>query len=217
MYFHQISSEDESLTRFIIKNQTNSQNILLKEIDKEDASNYIISILNYQDFYISIIEKYSKIDKKTEITKSEMSIFRQCTELMIRLEDFSQNKKVPSWVIYLKKIIFNHKGNLKLSLEASKFMLDLNLSSPNENNIYKIIKDDFHKKEIESNIIDKSYLENLIKKTGVKKNCFEVLMAKLYLIIKEQNCQKTIIDLLIKIASLDQIKFTNILSNTFNL
>ena len=44
-----------------------------------------------------------------------------------------------------------------------------------------------------------------------------MLIAKLYLIIKEQSCQKTIIDLLIKIATLDQIKFTNILSNTFNL
>ena len=42
-------------------------------------------------------------------------------------------------------------------------------------------------------------------------------MAKLYLIIKEQSCQRTIIDLLIKIATVDQIKFTNIISNTFNL
>ena len=217
IYFHQISNEDGSLTRFIIQNESNSERIVLNQINKEDASNFITSILNYQEFYISIIEKYSKIDKKTEITKSEMTIFRQFTELMIRLEIFSQNKEVPPWVICLKKIIFNYKGNLNLSLEASKFLLDLNITSANENNIYKIIKDDFQKKEIGTNVIDKTYLDNLIKKTGVKKNCFEVLMARLYLIIKEQNCQKTIIDLLIKIASLDQIKFTNILSNTFNL
>ena len=42
-------------------------------------------------------------------------------------------------------------------------------------------------------------------------------MAKLYLIIKEQSSQKAIIDLLIKISTVDQDKFTNIISNTFNL
>ena len=217
MFFQQMFSEDGSLTRFIIQNETCLENSILNKIDKESLSNFITSILSYQDFYISILEKYSKIDIKTEITKSEMTIFKQCTELMIRLEEYAGHKEVPLWVIYLQKIIFNHKGNLKLSLEAAKYLLDLNLSSINENRIFKIIRDEFQKKEIDSNIIDKNYLNNLIKKTGVRKNCFELLIAKLYLIIKEQSCQKTIIDLLIKIATLDQIKFTNILSNTFNL
>ena len=217
MFFQQMFSEDGSLTRFIIQNETCLENSILNKVDKEAVSNFIKSILSYQDFYISILEKYSKIDIKTEIAKSEMTIFRQCTELMIRLEEYAGHKEVPPWVIYLQKIIFNHKGNLKLSLEAAKYLLELNLSSINENRIYKIIRDEFQKKEIDSNIIEKNYLDNLIKKTGVKKNCFELLIAKLYLIIKEQSCQKTIIDLLIKIATLDQIKFTDILSNTFNL
>ena len=215
--FKQVLNEDGSLTRFIIQNKTSLEKILLSKISKEIASNFISSILGYQDFYISILEKYLKIDKKTEITKSEMTIFRQCTELMIRLEEYAQHKEVPSWVIYLQKIIFNYEGNLKLSLEASKFLLDLNLSSINENHIYKIIKDNFQKKEIDTNIINRKYLDYLVRKTSVQKNCFELLIAKLYLIIKEQSCQKTIIDLLIKIATLDQNKFTNILSNTFNL
>ena len=62
-------------------------NILLNKINKDIASNFISSILNYQEFYVSILEKFFKIDNKTEITKSEMAIFRQCTELMIRLEE----------------------------------------------------------------------------------------------------------------------------------
>ena len=217
IFFKQMFIEDGSLTRFIIKNEGSLENVLLNKINKDVASNFISSILNYQEFYILILEKYYKLDTKTEITKSEMAIFRQCTELMIRLEEYAQHKEIPSWVIYLQKIIFNQYGNLKLSLEAANYLLDLNLSSINENKIYKIIKDNFQKKEIDSKVIDKNYLDILIKKTGVQKNCFELLIAKLYLIIKEQSCQKTIIDLLIKIASLDQIKFTNILSNTFNL
>ena len=216
-FFKQMSNEDGSLARFIIKNESSSENILLNKVDKNAASNFISSILNYQEFYISILEKFWKIDKTTEITKSEMAIFRQCTELMIRLEEYAQHKGVPSWVTYLQKIIFNENGNLKLSLEAANYLLDLNISSINENKIYKIIRDNFQKDEINSNIIDKNYLEYLTQKIGVQKNCFELLIAKLYLIIKEQSCQKTIIDLLIKIASLDQIKFINILSNTFNL
>ena len=216
-FFKQMSNEDGSLARFIIKNESSSENILLNKVDKDAASNFISSILNYQEFYISILEKFWKIDKTTEITKSEMAIFRQCTELMIRLEEYAQHKGVPSWVTYLQKIIFNENGNLKLSLEAANYLLDLNISSINENKIYKIIRDNFQKDEINSNIIDKNYVEYLTQKIGVQKNCFELLIAKLYLIIKEQSCQKTIIDLLIKIASLDQIKFINILSNTFNL
>ena len=216
-FFKQMSNEDGSLARFIIKNESSSENILLNKVDKDAASNFISSILNYQEFYISILEKFWKIDKTTEITKSEMAIFRQCTELMIRLEEYAQHKGVPSWVTYLQKIIFNENGNLKLSLEAANYLLDLNISSINENKIYKIIRDNFQKDEINSNIIDKNYVEYLTQKIGVQKNCFELLIAKLYLIIKEQSCHKTIIDLLIKIASLDQIKFINILSNTFNL
>ena len=217
IFFRHMSIDDGSLTRFIIKNESSTDDFLLNKINKDVAYDFILSISNYQDFYTSILEKYLKLDKKTEITKSEMAIFRQFTELMIRLEEYSQHKEVPPWVTYLQKIIFNQYGNLKLSLEAANYLLDLNLTSKNEKHIFRIIRDNFQKKEIDSTIIDKKYLNFLIKKTAVKNNFFELLIAKLYLIIKEQSCQKTIIDLLIKIASLDQVKFTNILSNTFNL
>ena len=42
-------------------------------------------------------------------------------------------------------------------------------------------------------------------------------MGKLYLVLQEQSQQKNVIDLLIKIANIDQIKFLNIIKNTFNL
>ena len=217
LIFKEMSNGEGNLTRFIIRDESSLENILLSKINKETVSNFTISILNYQEFYKNILEKYLKIDKKTEITKNEMTIFRQCTELMIRLEEYAQHQEVPQWVIYLQKIIFNYKGNTQLALEAANYLLDLNLSSFNEHHIYKIIKDNFQNNEIDSSVIEQNYLNNLIKKTGVKKNCFELLMAKLYLIIKEQSSQKTIIDLLIKIATVDQVKFTNIISNTFNL
>ena len=216
-FFKEMSSGEGNLTRFIIKDESSLENIMSKKISKEIISNFTSSILNYQEFYINILEKYYQIDKNTEITKNEMSIFRQCTELMIRLEEYAQNEEIPKWVICLEKIIFNYKGNIKLSLEAANYILDLNLSSFNDHKIYKTIKNNFQKKEIDPSVIDQNYLDTLIKKTGVQKNCFELLMAKLYLVIKEQSCQRTIIDLLIKIATVDQIKFTNIISNTFNL
>ena len=217
LFFKEMSNGEGNITRFIIQNESSLENNLLNKIDKAIVSSFTSSILNYEDFYINILEKYLQIDKKTEITKNEMTIFRQCTELMIRLEEYAQHKEIPQWVIYLQKIIFNYKGNINLSLEAANYLLDLNLSSINEHHIYKIIKDNFQNNEIDSSVIEQNYLNILIKKTGVQKNCFELLMAKLYLIIKEQSSQKAIIDLLIKIATVDQVKFTNIISNTFNL
>jgi hypothetical protein len=212
-----MSNGEGNLSRFINRDESSLEKILLSQIHKEIISRFTSSVLNYEEFYINILTKYLEIDKKTEITKNEMSIFKQCTELMIRLEEYAQHKKVPQWVIYLQKIIFNYKGNVKLAIESANYLLDLSLSVFNENNIYKRIKDHFQNDEIDPSVIEQNYLNMMIKKTGVKKNCLELLMAKLYLIIKEQSSQKAIIDLLIKIANVDQEKFINIINNTFYL
>ena len=50
-----------------------------------------------------------------------MTIFRQSTEIMIRLQEYAQQTEVPKWILYLQKIIFDTKGNMKLSLEASNY------------------------------------------------------------------------------------------------
>jgi hypothetical protein len=145
-----------------------------------------------------------------------MMIFQQSTEIMIRLQEYAQQSEVPLWISSLQKIIFDININKKLSLKAANFLIDMNMSSFHHE-IYNKIKDDFQNKEIDSSIIDKNVLENLVNNTRVKKNCQELLMGKLYLVLQEQSQQKNVIDLLIKIANIDQIKFLNIIKNTFNL
>ena len=94
-----------------------------------------------------------------------MTIFSQSTEIVIRLQEYAQQIEVPEWILHLQKIIFDVNGNMKLSLEAANYLLDMNMSSFNGHDIYNKIKDDFQNKEIDSNIIDQNYLEDLINKT----------------------------------------------------
>ena len=200
-------NEDASLEKML---EINQNNILI-------LNNFTESIINYQKFYINIINKYIEINKDSQITKDEMTIFRQSTEIIIRLQEYAQQSEVPEWILYLQKLIFNKDGNMKLSLEAANYLLDMNMSSFNHHDIYNKIKDNFQNKEIDLSIIDKEILEDMISKTGVQKNCQELLMGKLYLVLSDQSHQKSIIDLLIKIANIDPVKFLNIIKNTFNL
>ena len=209
--------EDKNNNNNLIIDESILHNFPKNKSFEKILNKFTNSILNYQEFYINILKELLKIEKNNQITKIVMNIFKQCTELMIRLEAYSQETELPQWINYLEKIIFNINGNLSLSLEAANYLLDLNLSTLSDYHIYKKIKNNFKNEEISNSIIDNDYLNFLIKKTGVQKNCFELLLAKLYLIIKEQSCQKIIIDLLMKIANLDKDKFINILSNTFNL
>ena len=220
--FQKISNEEENIFE---EKKTNEKYNIMEEAtlnkiieNKENISiinNFTEAILNFEQFFVNILKEYINIDN--QLTKNEMIVFRRSTEIMIRLQEYAQQSEVPQWVIYLQKIIFNNNINLKLSLEAANFLLDMNLSTFNHHEIYKKIQENFQKQEIESGVIDENMLEILINKTGVQKNCQELLMGKLYLILSEQSNQKTIIDLLIKIANIDQIKFLNIICNTFNL
>ena len=215
--FQEIEEEIKSHDKFNITEEASLENILSNEKNKGIINSLTEAILNYQKFYIDLLNKYLEINKDSQITKNEMTIFRQSTEIMIRLQEYAQQTEVPEWIIYLQKIIFDVNGNMKLSLEASNYLLDMNMSSFNHHEIYNKIRDDFQNKEIDSSVIDQKYLEDLISKTGVQKNCQELLMGKLYLVLSDQNNQKYTIDLLIKIANIDQVKFLNIIKNTFNL
>jgi len=194
----------ESTLKNILKN---NENIL---------STFAETISNYQKVYIKILEIFYNLDKHSQVTKDDITILKQSTELMIRLQEYIQNEEIPEWVNNMKKIIFNTNGNMRISLEAANILIDLNLSSFTGNDIFKKIKKNFSEEEIDTSII--SDIDNIIEKTGVNKTCHEVLMGKLYIILndqKYQSYQKFIIDLLVKISKIDEKKFVNIIENTF--
>ena len=217
--FQRIEEEvEETHDKFLIIEEASLQGVLSSDMNnKEILNNLTEAILNFQTFYTELLSQYKGINKESQITKNEMTIFQQSTEIIIRLQEYAQQTEVPNWISFLQKIIFDENINKKLSLEAANYLLDMNMSSFNHHDIYNKIKDEFQNKEIDTNIIDQKTLDDLVNKTRVKNNCQELLMGKLYLILKEQSNQKNIIDLLIKIANMDQVKFLNIIINTFNL
>ena len=216
--FQKIEEEgEESEDKFLIIEEVSLEGVLsINKSNELILNNLTEAILNFQKFYILLLSQYNSINKDSQITKNEMMIFQQSTEIMIRLQEYAQQSDVPEWISSLQKIIFDININKKLSLKAANFLIDMNMSSFHHD-IYNKIKDDFQNKEIDTSIIDKNILEDLVNKTRVKKSFQEVLMGKLYLVLQEQSQQKNVIDLLIKIANIDQIKFLNIIKNTFNL
>ena len=220
-YFAQLNDEiNETQKEYNKEIYSISEESSLKNILKNENYGKIISSLKetieqFQQFYIKLLDKFLLIKKKSQITKNEISIFRNSTELMIRLQEYTPNTEIPPWVKYVEKIIFNINGNSTLSLEAANCLLDLNLSSFNEHEIYQIIKKNFVEQEIDSTIINPDYLNLITQKTNVNKNCQELLLGKLYINLDDQSNRKTIIELLIKLSKLDQKKFINIMENTF--
>ena len=236
-----VENEDDINEIYNISEESSLKSLLANKIYENILSSLTETIENYQNYYIKLLCQFLLFEKNSQITKNEISIFRNSTELMIRLEEYSQNNEIPKWLLYVEKIIFDNNGNTRLSLEAANCLLDLNLSSFNEHEIYQIIKNNFiekdidscniemdnfteetqkdkkNKKLIEPSLINADYLNTIIKKTGVNKNCLELLMGKLYLILNDQSNQKVIIDLLVKISKIDKKKFINIMENTFKL
>ena len=189
--------------------------ILKNEKNIEIMSDLTNNITKFQDYYIKILKIYLNMDN--ELTKFEILFFRQCAELIIRLQEYSrETDEIPLWVKYLEKIIFKKDNpNLLLSIEASNILLDLNLSSSLINNTYLKIKNHFKSEKIDDDIIDKSYTEKYIKKMKIQPNCFELLLAKFYLLSNKQSNQKMIIDLLFKMNIFENNKFIEIINNTF--
>jgi hypothetical protein len=201
------SISEESSLKYILKINKNNSNI----IDSLTAS-----ILNYQQFYIYTLCQYFKITKDMQITKYEVSIFKQCTELVLRLQEYSRQEGIPLWVYYLEKLIFYPTANIKISFEAAHFILDLYSSSFNNSETYENIKYNCYYNPLPESVIDKEVLQLIIQKTGVQNNCYELLMGKLYLILLEQNNQRAVIDLLVKTAKLDIEKFEKMVLQTIS-
>ena len=221
-FYSKLSEEgnecEKSEEIYEISEESSLQYLQKNEKYKNILSCFNENILNYQKTYIKILGEFLLIPRKNQLTKNEINIFKNLTELMIRLQEYSQNKEILEWVKYLEKIIFNDNGNVKLSLEAANSILDLILSSLNNQEKYKKIKHIFLEEEIDSSIVNPNYLNELIQLTGVNKTFRELLIGKLYLSLNEDlSNQKMIIDLFIKISKLDENKLINLIENTFKL
>ena len=174
------------------------------------------NILKFQESYIKILTEYIKI--KDQVTKFELFFFRQYAELIIRLQEYSQDEedKIPNWVKYLEKIIFNigNENNI-LSIEAANILLDINLSSSLKSKTFIKIKNHFKKDEIDKEIISESINENVKEKIKVEPNYFELLFGKFYLLSNKQINQTMIMELLFKMYIVDKEKFVKIINNSF--
>lgn len=115
---------------------------------------------------------------------------------------------MPEWVFHLIKIVFSN--NVELSLEAIDFLLDLLIhNSTNESHV--AIKYYLRNEELDSEF----YSKNLLFQSGIQRNCSELTMAKLWLLLEEQSFQKKIVDLLIKFYRAEPVMFSNTISNSF--
>ena len=209
--------KEGSKDKYIIIEEASLKNILLDKNNTEMMDVFNETISNYQKFYIKLLEIFYTIPDKGQITKMEISYFRKTTELMIRLQEYIKSDDIPEWYYFLEKIIFKTDGNFRLALEAAQCLLDFNLSSFNDKEIYKKIKSNFLNEEIDKTIINEEEYNKRLIKIGVNKTCYELLLGKLYDKVNEQINQEIIIHLLVKILRVNQEKFLKVLENSFNI
>ena len=94
--FQEIEENPHDKDKFNIIEEASLENIL--SINKENKINKVIidnlteAVLNYQKLYIDILNKYIEIKKDGQITKNEMTIFSQSTEIVIRLQEYAQQR-----------------------------------------------------------------------------------------------------------------------------
>ena len=209
-----------------ISNESNLNSIL--NCDKELLEKLSTNISKYQEYYIGILSLFFETGKAEnkggQITKFEIGFFRQIAELTIRLQEYNQpeENEIPQWIKYLEKLIFNNgeKNTYDiLSVEAANIILDLNLSfSKNDKkSIYTKIRKNFSLEDIDTQIIEKESLNDIIQKINVKSNCYELLFAKFYLLSNTQTHMNSIMKILQKIFHFDKNKFNNIINDTFSI
>ena len=195
--------------------------------DKKLLENLSNNISQFQEYYIEILNVFlytgKQENKNGQITRAEIAFFRQIAELIIRLQEYDQNEinEIPKWVKYLEKIIFNYQSNNTdnlLQIEAANILLDLNLSfsKKEKESIYTKIKNKFKSEEIDSNIVELNTINDFAKKIKVKNNCFELLLAKFYLLTNKQSHLNDNLEILLKIFYIDNDKFADVINETFN-
>ena len=221
--FEEISNSDfilyeiqkgEKKGKYSICEEASLSNILkIVKNNTEIIQSLVDSFVNFQKYYINILTEYLKITKDMQITKYEEIIFIQCSELVLRLQEYCQQEELPIWIYYLEKIIFCTNINIKISLEAANFILDL-VTSTFKSEIFKKIKYNFYYSPV--NNIENEVLLLITQKTGMHNNCYELLMGKLYLFLLEQKNQRTVINLLVKIINLNIDNFEYMVLNTLS-
>ena len=207
----------EKKGKYYICEESSLKHILeINNNNKEIMDSLTKSILNYQEFYINFLRQYFQLTKDNQVTKYEINIFKQCSELMLRLHEYGQQEGIPLWIYYLEKLIFYPLIDIKISLESANFFLDLYSSSFNNSQRYENIKYNFLKAPLPESVIEDEDLDLIMGKTGVNNNCYELLMGKLYLNLLEQINQRSIIDLLIRVAQLNTKIFEKMVLKTIS-
>ena len=211
--------EEEYYNAYNINELSYLTNILKnKKIDTHLIKDFSDTVVAFQEYYIKLLDEYCTIGDQA--TNSDFILFRKCTELIIRLQEYSQKKEneIPQWFKYLEKIIFKKEINLRLSIEAANVLLDLNLSTSLKNNMFLKIKKYFISENIHGEILDKKDIEEMTKKIKIKTNCFELFFAKFYFLSNKQiNNQTLITQLLLKMFLIDKKRFIEIIDTSLNV
>ena len=203
----------------LINNFLIPKDVSFESINKNEKISILTSltesIIIYQNFYISMLNILIDFQINDQITRNEMRMFKQSTELLIRLQEYANQDKIPDWIFKIESFIF--KGKILLSLESSNYILDIIMQNFEDNcNIYRKIQNNLTKDDIKDNIINEESLKKLMSVGQVKKNFLELLLSKLWLMLKDQTYQRKIIDLLIKIFQIDKDIFINMIISTFS-
>ena len=213
-----LKDEDDSNNDVYNICEMSSNNYILKHDKYNNIMNDLTNnISKFHEFYINILNEFLNITN--QVTKFEIAFFRQCSELIIRLQEYSQGKEdtIPKWVNYFEKIIFNSSNeNMLLSIEATNILIDLNASSSLKNKIFLKIKNNFKSEEIDNDTIKELKIEDIVSKIKVKNICLDLLIAKFYLLSNKRSNLTLIIELLVKLYLCDKNKFIKIIQNTFN-
>ena len=147
------------------------------------------SIIIYQNFYISMLNILIDFQINDQITRNEMRMFKQSTELLIRLQEYANQDKIPDWIFKIESFIF--KGKILLSLESSNYILDIIMQNFEDNcNIYRKIQNNLTKDDIKDNIINEESLKKLMSVGQVKKKLFRTFIIKIMVNVKRSNLSK---------------------------
>ena len=88
--------------------KTISANFLNNQNYSQILNQLSSSILEYQNYYINVLGKYYlSFDKNKGNLRNSIKIFKQSTEILIRLQEYTNQQNIPDWLTCLQKIIFN--------------------------------------------------------------------------------------------------------------